>query len=385
MSKPIASFKFTTDGLKVTFTDTSANAPTSWAWNFGNSTTSADQNPPEVTYTSAGVYTVSLAATNGEGTDTFSFEILVQTTPSLNLTIKEMVMGSIPAGLALDPLLFDQDTKKWQLYLQALLSSPYTVSDENVFNEARWNTLVNVLIAKLIVRDLIMKAAQNAMIAFSSAQGAYNQRISQVTSSTMLVADYSIAFDISTIFDNNQTVNILLTNVNGIDYGPSGTLSTPQALLTYLNGLQLGIFAFSSSNLISQANSNILTTFNYEILPEGGGSAIGGANGNFIQSNVRIVPVSTVSSVSGSSSSGTKGPLKSLETGPSKAEWYDSSTFWSSMFKGWGSLSSSGINSGGMIQAIQDECCIMARRVKISLPFCPTINKTTLFQIGRKC
>ncbi len=54
--------------LTVNFTDQSTNSPTSWSWNFGDGGTSSAQNPSH-TYTSAGIYTVTLTATNSYGSD----------------------------------------------------------------------------------------------------------------------------------------------------------------------------------------------------------------------------------------------------------------------------------------------------------------------------
>lgn len=53
----------------VHFYDESTNGPQSWEWDFGDSNTSALQNPSH-TYTINGTYTVSLTATNGFGSDT---------------------------------------------------------------------------------------------------------------------------------------------------------------------------------------------------------------------------------------------------------------------------------------------------------------------------
>lgn len=60
---------------KVKFTDLTMYKPTSWAWSFDptsvtylNSTTSSSQNP-EVKFTSAGTYEVTLTATNSNGSD----------------------------------------------------------------------------------------------------------------------------------------------------------------------------------------------------------------------------------------------------------------------------------------------------------------------------
>jgi len=55
--------------LAVQFTDTSTYDPTSWHWDFGDSTTSTLQNPSH-TYTTPGTYTVTLTVTNAYGEDT---------------------------------------------------------------------------------------------------------------------------------------------------------------------------------------------------------------------------------------------------------------------------------------------------------------------------
>jgi PKD repeat protein len=69
---PAANFSGTpTSGiapLQVQFTDLSTNSPTSWSWNFGNGGSSAQKNPSH-TYTTPGVYTVVLTATNTGGSD----------------------------------------------------------------------------------------------------------------------------------------------------------------------------------------------------------------------------------------------------------------------------------------------------------------------------
>jgi len=59
-------------GGSVNFTDLSTNAPTSWAWTFAGGTpgTSTVQNPTGIVYNTAGVYNVTLVATNGIGSDT---------------------------------------------------------------------------------------------------------------------------------------------------------------------------------------------------------------------------------------------------------------------------------------------------------------------------
>jgi len=73
-SAPVANFSGTPTsvcvGSSVAFTDLSTNSPTSWVWTFegGNPATSTSQNPT-VTYTAVGTYSVSLTATNVNGSD----------------------------------------------------------------------------------------------------------------------------------------------------------------------------------------------------------------------------------------------------------------------------------------------------------------------------
>ena len=73
---PVAAFTSSINDLTASFTDTSTNAPTSWAWNFGDNGTSTQQNPSH-TYASAGTYSVQLTATNAGGSDIFSASVTV--------------------------------------------------------------------------------------------------------------------------------------------------------------------------------------------------------------------------------------------------------------------------------------------------------------------
>ena len=84
MIPPVASFTASSTigqaPLEVMFTDTSANSPTSWAWNFGDGQTSTVQNPAH-TYTDPGTYTVTLEASNTEGSSTATKTVTVTAAP----------------------------------------------------------------------------------------------------------------------------------------------------------------------------------------------------------------------------------------------------------------------------------------------------------------
>ncbi|WP_160114698.1 PKD domain-containing protein [Aquimarina sp. AU474] len=67
---PIANFEATQNGCtQIVFKSTSINKVNSYLWNFGDGTTSTEQNPTH-DYASGGTYTVSLTATNDVGQNT---------------------------------------------------------------------------------------------------------------------------------------------------------------------------------------------------------------------------------------------------------------------------------------------------------------------------
>jgi hypothetical protein len=279
-----------------------------------------------------------------------------------------MVQAETPPGIAVDGVVFQNSIQKWFLYLQ----EGQQISDTDVFNEAKWPSLVRVLIAKLIIYDLVIAAASGAMIVFSNTSQSYNQLAAQINTGSIMVADYACLLAVG--FTYPVVVNLII--INGVSFGPSGSLADINALITWLNGLSKGIFIIEGTTLKSLGNANIITTFNYT-------HAGGGVNSQFIQSNQRIVNVSQATSSSGSTSTGQKGPVKRIEAGPSVVEWYDSSSFWSNMFKSTGGALVSG-QSGGVVGQIQADACVYSNRLGISLPFCPELKRVKVFQLVNK-
>ena len=78
---PVARYEVTTiaDGVadSYQFTDTSIGTITAWAWNFGDGTTSTEQNPSH-TFTSSGLYNVTLTASGADGEDSITRAGLVR-------------------------------------------------------------------------------------------------------------------------------------------------------------------------------------------------------------------------------------------------------------------------------------------------------------------
>jgi PKD repeat protein len=68
---PQAAFTFQASGNTVNFADKSTGNPTSWLWNFGDGSSSNQQNPVH-TYPTAGNYTVTLTVSNANGSNSTS-------------------------------------------------------------------------------------------------------------------------------------------------------------------------------------------------------------------------------------------------------------------------------------------------------------------------
>ncbi|KKG15006.1 hypothetical protein EO98_16705 [Methanosarcina sp. 2.H.T.1A.6] len=84
--------------LNVSFTDLSTGAPTSWTWNFGDGSTSNEQNPIYA-YSAAGTYDVNLTVSNAGGSDSEvkTNYITATVAPTNDLTISGLV-NTVPAS-----------------------------------------------------------------------------------------------------------------------------------------------------------------------------------------------------------------------------------------------------------------------------------------------
>jgi PKD repeat protein len=85
-SSPTAEFAQTCTGLSCTFSDRSTDADgsvTGWSWNFGDGGTTTIRSPSH-TYASAGIKTVTLAATDDDGATATTSKSIFVTAPTLN-------------------------------------------------------------------------------------------------------------------------------------------------------------------------------------------------------------------------------------------------------------------------------------------------------------
>lgn len=160
MAIPTANFTYLLDTLIVDFTDLSIDNPTSWSWDFGDGNFSSLQNPSH-TYLVPGPYTVTLIATNLDGSSPIfqrSFEVGA---PSY-MSVSQFIECDLPAGLTITPECQSTHTMKWQLWLQTLIDPHIPTPD--VHDDSKWPNLVNALIAKLVIYDAFNKAAQGALV-----------------------------------------------------------------------------------------------------------------------------------------------------------------------------------------------------------------------------
>jgi PKD repeat protein len=98
ISPPIADFSFTPIvgfvPLTVTFANESTNSPVSFLWDFGDGATSVEVSPTHI-YTEAGIFNVTLTATNTAGSDDKVLSLEVLPIPDL---VADFITGSMTSG-----------------------------------------------------------------------------------------------------------------------------------------------------------------------------------------------------------------------------------------------------------------------------------------------
>ena len=89
---PVAAFTVSLTDGDATFSDASTNDPTEWNWDFGDGSSSTDQNP--VHHYAPGTYTVTLVAANEAGSDSVHHDVTV--TPAVDrIYVRNLYGGPI--------------------------------------------------------------------------------------------------------------------------------------------------------------------------------------------------------------------------------------------------------------------------------------------------
>lgn len=159
MAAPIANFSFIpnpSNPLEITFQglpSSNGEPIISWLWDFGDTNTSTNQVQTH-TYTTPGIFLISLTVTNADGSDIIINYIVITNTPNIIDSIITMVECKVPPAFRDLPCIYDY-IRKWQLYLQPQVNT-IPIPDSDVFIESSWPPLFNVLIAELTVYEVIM-------------------------------------------------------------------------------------------------------------------------------------------------------------------------------------------------------------------------------------
>lgn len=203
MAIPVSSFTFITNGLTAVFKDTSLNSPNAWVWNFGGAGSSSEQNPL-FTFSSAGTYTISLVATNTDGSsDAYTYDITVN--EDNLITIDDILGFELPASITLDQSHKNYLLTKWRLYLQAA----FAIETEYINDESHYSQLQNILLSKLVIYDLLLKEAQDYLASGMnggavSSEGAAGGNVKRVETGPAQVEWYSSSKTLSEIFTPND-------------------------------------------------------------------------------------------------------------------------------------------------------------------------------------
>lgn len=346
--KPTPYFTFTSQGLTFTFVNNTQGTVDTYLWDFGFSNngvpaTSSAQTPGPITFPNSGNYNVSLTATNIDGSNTFTFVVPASDIPTIGLTISEMVIGEI-GGISVNTNFYNSLVKKWQLWFQ----TSQNISDADVFDESKWPTLVNVLIAKLVVWDLISIAQKNLAISVST------------SSSKTLFADYSITLD----FTNPLFIKNIIIDAQSIA-GPITQIASNQDLINWLNSLNMGTWVIDGASIKTIANTHTISALTYIISGDTQEHQV-----SFSQSNQTISTTNSNNYTTAALS--TSKVLKRIETGPSNAEWFNPSEYWANLLK------------TNFLDNMKLEICELAGRVNVYLAMCPVIKRTKVFIVAKK-
>jgi hypothetical protein len=183
-------------GRDVKFTNLSENA-TDIIWDFGDGTNTDTSNTPTHTYTADGSYLVSLKANGLTNSDILAVRLVI-VDGAVALSIEDLVNLQFEPGYLLDRFWVGQEIKKWQTYLQPLVTIPFEVAYEDRFDQTKWPTIINYIISLIVVYSQLEKGLRGA---FASGKGP----LKQITTGPSDAQWY----------DNTEISKIILTNTSG--------------------------------------------------------------------------------------------------------------------------------------------------------------------------
>lgn len=177
MAIPVAAFRFAKEDITppldyriVNFYDLSLNTPTSWQWDFGDGSPVVTTQNPQHTYASDGYYTVTMTATNADGSHTVVLTVGVSETliDVSNVPLWHLINDYIPSALV-DELTGDEKMSlitHWQRFIGPLIPCSLvdpSLEPPDLFNEFKYPPMVNHLIAQLVAYELVIQGANQML------------------------------------------------------------------------------------------------------------------------------------------------------------------------------------------------------------------------------
>ncbi len=173
---PVAEFSANTNTVcvdqTVTFTDQSTESPTSWAWSFlpttitfQNGTDATSQNP-QVSFDAIGEYTVTLMATNSDGTHSVSKSQYVVGTSVVPL-LEDFTASAPPSGW---PIVNHDGNKTWE----AITTKGSNGNDTQVIYINNYNYSASGQLDELVIPSMDLSGVVNPTLYFDIAYAQYN-------------------------------------------------------------------------------------------------------------------------------------------------------------------------------------------------------------------
>jgi len=235
----------------IQFTDTSANVPQSWLWDFGDGSTSIEQNPPVHIYRNAGTYTVNLTVTNVKGTDSKT-QVLTLTAPPVPVAgfVANVTSGTSPA-----PIQFNDTSTNLPVAWSWDFGDGTNSTEQNpVHWYAPGMYYVNLTVtngggSNSVLKSNLISVASNGRTnqfvnpGFETGDmtGWTNGTYATISSGTTHTGSYAVFFNGgANVADNYVNQYVDLTNITNISFwGYGGSSEVTQYFNIYIDGVKV--------------------------------------------------------------------------------------------------------------------------------------------------